>query len=270
MGTCLPQRFIDSCQDQFHRRQFGGVVNAPLMSHAKAENSFPSTSWTLISRLADPHERQSALDQLCAHYWKPVYAYLCVRFSAADAEDITQEFLLTACRNGLFEKADPEAGRLRAWLCSSLRLFLANRHRVLNAAKRGGEHKTVQIEVDASTSAAIEIADGSESPDEAFERAWLAEILRMSVETLREQYRAAGQEAAFSLLLPFLAMEPDANSQLAAASRLEISVSTFRVQLHRLRRRYADEIRKQVAQTISNSQDLDEELQHLFEIAKRK
>ena len=240
------------------------------MSNARVEHSFPSTSWTLISQLADPQERQSALEQLCSNYWKPVYACLCARFSAADAEDITQEFLLNACNNNLFEKADPNAGKLRAWLYSSLRLFLANRHRVLNAAKRGGDQKTVQIEADTYKSAAVEIADAAGSPDDVFDRAWLAEILRKSVESLRDQYRAAGQDVAFSLLLPSLAMEPDAESQSAAAHRLDVSVSTFRVQLHRLRRRYADEIRKQVAQTLRPGQDVEEELQHLFEIAKRK
>lgn len=240
------------------------------MSKSKADSRFPSTSWTLISQLADPQERQTALDRLCAHYWKPVYVYLCARFSAADAEDLTQEFLLNACSNCLFEKADADAGKLRSWLCSSLRLFLANHHRVQHAAKRGGEHKTVQIDVDTYKSAAIEIADASANPEEAFDRAWLAEILRRSVDSLREQYRSVGQELAFSLMLPSLAMAPDADSQQSAAARLEITVATFRVQLYRLRRRYADEIRKQISLTIGEGQNPDEELQQLFEIAKRK
>ena len=240
------------------------------MSSARAGTNFPSTSWTLISRLADPQERQSALDQLCADYWKPIFAYLCARFPIHDAEDITQEFLLHAYDNEIFEKADPDAGKLRAWLCSSLRLFLANRHRVVNAAKRGGQHKLVPIECDDHKSEAIKIAASSASPDDAFDKAWLAAILHNSIEGLRQQYRSAQQEDAFSQLLPSLALDADTDSQLASAARLNISVSTLRVQLHRLRRRYADEIRKQVELTLGPNQNLEAELQHLFEIAKRK
>jgi hypothetical protein len=183
---------------------------------------------------------------------------------------MTQEFLLWACSNDLFEKADPDVGKLRAWLFSSLKLFLGNRHRTVQAAKRGGKHKTIAFDSEDFKAEAVNIAELAATPDEAFDRAWLAAILHNAVESLRLQYRDIGREESFATLLPWIALDADADSQLAAAQRLEISVSTFRVQLHRLRRRFADEIRTQVAQTLGDDQNVEEELNQLFEIAKRK
>lgn len=227
---------------------------------------FPDTRWTLISRLADPAEVGAALDQLCTAYWSPIYAFL-LRSGRNDAEaqDLTQDFLQMVVRQRLLERADPVSGRLRSWLLSALKNFLANARRFETRQKRGSGAYVFSIDQDDVVSEVGAIAAQGVSPDEAFDRAWVAALLRRVLEGLKEQYCGAGKQRDFEALLPWL-LDSNQDLQTKAAADVGMTPATFRVQLHRLRARYRETLRQEITATLDREEDYDEELEYLFRI----
>lgn len=230
--------------------------------------AFPSTQWTLVRKLADPQTREDAFQTLCAKYWGPVYAFLCRRYQSADAEDITQEFFFVVMRQELFQRANPSEGKLRSWLLKSLDYCLANRARSLKSVKRGGRITISGLNRETLRSELEGIATESQSPADAFDKAWLTSLLHNTVEALAEQYRDAGKQKLFESLLPWLIGDEDIASQSEAAEKCGVSVSHFRVHLHRLRKRYSQELRNQILETLSDDEDFDEEVKRLFQMSK--
>lgn len=231
--------------------------------------NFPETRWTLISHLEDEQKVGAALDQLCASYWAPIYAYLLrAGRSHAEAEDLTQDFLLMVVRQRLLERADPLAGRLRSWLLSSLQHFLANAHRYSLRQKRGAGAFVLPLDRDDAIAELESIASTGLSPDEAFDRAWVAVLLRRVLKLLAEQYRAAGKERDYAVLLPWL-VESGRLSQKEAAAEAGMTLANFRVQLHRLRARYREILRQEIITTLDREEDYAGEVDYLFRIAGR-
>ncbi len=230
---------------------------------------FPDTRWTLISRLADPAEVGAALDQLCAAYWSPIYAFL-LRSGRNDAEaqDLTQDFLEMVVRQRLLERADPVSGRLRSWLLSALKNFLANARRFETRQKRGSGAYVFSIDQDDVVSEVGAIASQGLSPEEAFDRVWVAALLRRVLEALRQQYSDAGKERDFAALLPWL-LDTHLDTQTDAAAAVGMTPATFRVQLHRLRARYRETLRQEITATLGREEDYNEELEYFFRIMGR-
>lgn len=230
--------------------------------------AFPSTKWTLVRRLADPETCKDAFQVLCEKYWGPVFAFLCRRYQRADAEDITQEFFFTVMKQELFQRANPTEGKLRSWLLKSLEYCLANRARSLNSLKRGGQVKIAGLQEEAIRDQYQGIADNAQSPIDAFDKAWLTSLLHSTLESLALQYRSAGKQQVFEALLPWLIGDEDSENQSEAAVKCGLSVTHFRVHLHRLRKRYAQELRKQILETLEDGEDFDEEVNRLFKVSK--
>jgi RNA polymerase sigma-70 factor (ECF subfamily) len=232
--------------------------------------NFPDTRWTLISHLADPEKVSTALDQLCSVYWAPIYAYLLRSGkSHAEAQDLTQDFLQMVVRQRLLERADPVAGRLRSWLLSALQNFLANARRYESRQKRGAGAVMFALDEADVIPELQGIASQRLSPDEAFDRAWIAVLLRRVMDVLAEQYRDAGKAADYERLLPWL-LDTGAVPQKQAATEAGMSLPNFRVQLHRLRGRYREILRQEVIVTLEREEDYDEEIDYLFRIAGRQ
>jgi RNA polymerase sigma factor (sigma-70 family) len=229
--------------------------------------NFPDTRWTLISNLGDPEKVATALDQLCSVYWGPIYTYL-LRSGRnhAEAQDLTQDFLQMVVRQRLLERADPAAGRLRSWLLSALQNFLANARRYESRQKRGPGAAMFALDEGEVIPELKNIASQRLSPDEAFDRAWIAVLLRRVMEVLAEQYRDAGKEADYQRLLPWL-LDTGSISQKQAAIDAGMSLPNFRVQLHRLRGRYREILRQEVVATLERDEDYDAEIDYLFRIA---
>lgn len=230
--------------------------------------TFPSTQWSLVRQLADPQTREDAFQLLCKKYWGPVYAFLCRRYQSADAEDITQEFFFVIMRQGLFERADSTEGKLRSWLLKSLDYCLANRARSLNSIKRGGRITIRGLEDEALRAELQGIASESATPTDAFDRAWLTSLLHNTLEALSGQYLEAGKKKLFDALLPWLIGDEGTGSQSNAAAECGISITHFRVHLHRLRKRYSQELRNQILGTLGDNEDFEDEVQRLFQISK--
>lgn len=232
--------------------------------------NFPDTRWTLISQLDDPQKIGDALDQLCGAYWGPIHTYLLrTGRSHAEAQDLTQEFLQMVVRQRLLERADPLAGRLRSWLLSSLQNFLANARRYESRQKRGAGAVVAGHDERGVLPELENIASQGLTPDEAFDRAWIAVLLRRVLDTLAQQYRAAGKQSDYERLLPWL-LDTGSDSQKGAATEAGMSLSNFRVQLHRLRGRYREILREEVIATLDHEDDYETELDYLFRIAGRQ
>ena len=232
--------------------------------------NFPETRWTLISHLADPATGAAALDQLCSVYWAPIYTYLLrVGRSHAEAQDLTQDFLQMVVRQRLLERANPVAGRLRSWLLSSLQHFLANARRFDSRQKRGAGAFMLSVDQSDVVPELENIASQGLSPDEAFDRAWVAVLLRRVLEVLAQQYRDAGKESDYAALLPWL-LDGGFIPQKEAAAGAAMTLANFRVQLHRLRGRYREILRQEIVATLEREEDYDGEVDYLFRIAGRQ
>lgn len=224
---------------------------------------FPDTRWTLISHLADPELVHAALDQLCSAYWRPIYVYLLqAGRTHAEAQDVTQEFLSMVVRQQLLERANPARGRLRSWLLSALQNFLSNARRRDARQKRGGGMALLPLDgEDIQTLAAPGL-----TPDEAFDRAWVEVLLRRVLDVLRKQYEDAGKQTDFDALMPWL-VDSGSDSQASAAAEAAMTAANFRVQLHRLRGRYRETLRHEIAATLDREEDYEDELKYLFRIS---
>ena len=222
-----------------------------------------------MRKLADPQTCEDAFQALCEKYWGPVYAFLCQRYQSADAEDITQEFFFVVMKQDLFQRADSTEGKLRSWLLKSLNFCLANRSRTENSVKRGGHVKIIGLQDEVLRLELQGIAAAATSPTDAFDKAWLNSILQNTLDVLSEQYRVTGKDRLFEALKPWLVGDQDESSQAEAAATCGVSIANFRVHLHRLRKRYSQELRNQILDTLENDEHFDDEVQRLFNISKR-
>lgn len=219
---------------------------------------FKTTRWSLLAAAAQetPAYARPALEQLCRTYRPPVLAY--IRRSGQprhDAEDLTQAFFMRFLERGWYADADPVRGRFRTLLLTALRNFLADAHSHQTALKRGGG---------ASFSNDVgQVADPYESPEQAFDHAWLGTVLARAMKDLESEWTSAGKGESFSRLLPLLVETPDSDALTGLAAELGQRRNTLSVQLHRMRRRLRQLVRLELLQTVSSREALECELEEL-------
>ena len=210
-------------------------------------------------------QSDAALAELCRTYWYPLYVYVRRHCSTKeDAEDLTQGFFARLLEKNYFSDLAPDRGKFRAFLLAALKHFLSHERAKLHRLKRGGG--TVPLSLDwqeADTRFRIEPADLL-SPDKLFDRAWVATLLERVVTRLRDELSAAGKTALFAQLKAFLELDSSAVSYADAAAALHLTEANVRVTVHRLRRRYREILRDELLQTLSDPQQLDEEIRALF------
>jgi len=228
---------------------------------------FATTHWTVVlaaGRRAAP-EADRALEQLCRTYWYPLYAYVRRHGHAKeDAEDLTQGFFASFLKRNYLEGLSSEKGRFRGFLLAALKHFLANEWDKSQRQKRGGGAAVLSLDwQDADTRYQVDPADRL-SPDKLYDRAWALTLLEQVINRLREEGAAEGKGKAFEQLKPFLMASESAIPYAEAAARLGLSEGAARVAVHRLRKRYRELLRQEIAQTLSEPADLEEELRALF------
>ena len=220
---------------------------------------FQTTRWSLIATAATEstaHARP-ALEQLCRAYRPPVLAYIRRSgHSGADAEDLVQAFFLRFLERAWYADADPQRGRFRNLLLVSLKRFLADERAHVTAGKRDDRARAGAEALDA-------IADAGETPEQAFDRAWLATVLARAMTRLQREWEAAGKHAQFARLAPLLAEGPDAGELQAIAGELGLGRNTLAVQLHRMRARLRQLARLELLQTVDSREALESELLEL-------
>jgi RNA polymerase sigma-70 factor (ECF subfamily) len=213
----------------------------------------------------DAPQARESIAELCEAYWYPLYAFIRRRgHDPEKARDLTQEFFADALEKRLLAEADPSRGRFRSFLRTVCAHFLANRRDWENARKRGGGRAVLPIDtVGAEARYACELADGL-TPDRIFDRSWALTLLGRVVDELRREYDEAGKAATFEALLGVLAGDPDVPSYAAVAARLGTTEGAARVAAHRLRRRYGELLRREIASTLAEPAEVDDEIRDLF------
>ena len=228
---------------------------------------FATTHWTVIlraSRLTDS-QAQVALEELCRTYWFPLYAYIRRRgHTREDAEDLTQSFFSRFLEKNYLADLDSERGRFRAFLLAALKHFLANEYDRSRTQKRGGGAPHLSLNWQ-SADAQFQLATTAEqSPDAAYDREWALALLAKVLERMAVECAAEGRGAQFQVLRPFLTAGKGENSYSEAARSLAMEETAVRVAVHRLRKRYRELLRAEIANTLAAPSQVDEELRSLF------
>lgn len=235
--------------------------------------AFPQTRWSLIQRvqLGAEDEAREAFETVCKCYWYPIYAYL--RYSGhapPDAEDLTQGFFFRLISEGALTTVRKERGRLRSYLLGVLKRHLSNELRHKRAQKRGGGQEMLSIYTDAAEDRYVKELVDVESPDRMLDRTWAVALLTRATERLSEAFIEGGNEEAFSHLKEFLPLGANATAGSDIARRMNVSESVVRLQIHRMRKRYARLVEEEVALTVSDPSDVQEELDFLMAAIGRR
>jgi RNA polymerase sigma-70 factor (ECF subfamily) len=227
-------------------------------------SQFPATRWSLVVAAGDPHrkEARSALVSLCESYWYPLYAYLRRRgYSSDQAQDLTQEFFVRVIEGRYLDRAEPEKGRFRAFLLTSLKFFVADEDDRRRARKRGGG-MVVPLEFSSGEERYQREPAHDETPERIYERRWALSVLDRVVEKLRNEFVQHGRPDHFERLKVFLLGQSDAPYG-ALAQELNTSEGALKVAIHRLRKRYRELFRQEIADTVADPAAVESELRHL-------
>jgi RNA polymerase sigma-70 factor (ECF subfamily) len=230
---------------------------------------FATTQWSQVLAVYGGSTQQSrdALEQLCEAYWYPLYAY--VRRQGYDpdqARDLTQAFFGHLLESDLIQVADPDRGKFRSFLLTSLKNFLSHERDKAGALKRGGGAQTVSLDVDdAETRFHREPADEL-TPDVLFERRWAMTLMERAMSRLAVESQQSGHPERFDHLKLYLTGSEPHIPYKEVAQTLDMSDSAVRVAIHRMRKRYGELLREEIADTVADPDQLDEELRHLLTV----
>ena len=206
-----------------------------------------------------------ALEELCKTYWFPLYAYVRRRgHTKEDAEDLTQAFFARFLAKNYLDGLSAERGRFRAFLLASLKHFLANEWDNSQRQKRGGGVSPLSLDWQTADTQFQVAATKEPSPDKAFDREWAISLLAKVIERLQKECAAEGKAKLFEQLKIFLTAGKGELSHAETAQKLGMDETAVRVTVHRLRKRYRQLLRDEIAQTLADSADVDEEMRALF------
>ncbi len=229
---------------------------------------FPTTHWTLVTRVRQGGEvRRAALEELCGLYWYPIYVFLRRRGCPQhDAEDLTQGFFVKLLGDETFDAAQADKGRLRTFLLSSLDRHLVDQKRRESALKRGAGWKVIAFdELRAEERYTSEPLDHRD-PEWLFTRAWTQLLLESVREKMRGMFAETGRAGVFEALLPFLIMEDALPSYRDVAEKLDSSETAVRLLVFRMRSRFRELLREEVARTVNAPADVEGELEWIKSI----
>ena len=248
------------------------MSSPPDSSLPEGQSPFPTTSWTLIQKVQRGSARDAAraLEEICSQYWYPIYAYARrFGFSAHDAEDVTQAFFHNLISHEALHAAQQEHGRMRTFMLAILRNVAHKQNRHENAEKRGGQVITVSFDEDVAEDRYQREPADRKDPELIFDRAWAYELLAAAAEKLRAEFIQGNNLDEYEQMREFLPLGDNATPYAEAAARLGINESSLRVQIHRMRKRYARLIEAEIAQTVSDPAEQMAELAHLMKVIGR-
>lgn len=230
---------------------------------------FATTSWSqvLAAREGASTESRQALEALCTAYWYPLYAF--VRLQGYDpdaARDLTQAYFAQLLEKDYLKDVEPSAGRFRAFLKVSIKHFVSKERVKAHALKRGGRAHVISLDA--------EVAEGHYrfepvdrlTPEEIFERRWALTVIERVLGKLRQEFAQTGKEEEFQRLKSFLTGEEPRTSYREMAAELGTSEGAVKASVHRLRGRFGKSLREEIAETVANPGDVDDEVRHLLQV----
>lgn len=244
------------------------------MINPSGHRHFATTHWSLVGA-ADLNEvsqtrARNALEELCRTYWYPLYAFVRSRgYSANDAQDLTQAFFTTILEAGGFGSADRQYGRFRSYLLGAMKHFLANEWNKSKMQKRGGHVRFIEWDAVNVEGRYSDTARQSDDPEILFDYEWAMEIISNTLKKLRHEMETVGKEEQFELLKGSLTGEEDFTRE-EIANKLNTTEGAIKTSVHRLRQRYRHLLRAAIAETVSNEDDLNDEMQYLVKVLRSK
>ncbi len=234
--------------------------------------SFRTTHWSLVNR-AGAHaagelqsaSRRRALGSLLELYWYPVYLYARRKGNGAeDARDLVQAFFTSLLESGSLAQADAQRGRFRSFLLTSFSHFATNQWHHDHAHKRGGLQASFSLD-QAQAEARYDLEPAQEQDAERiFLRSWAQTLMETVLLHVAAEYQEKGKQEIFEALKPILVGSPESESYGKIASELDVSEGAVKVAAHRLRRRFGEVLRQEIAHTLTDPADLEDEIRGLF------
>lgn len=235
------------------------------------QECFVTTHWSVV--LAAGHANSTSADQalekLCRTYWYPLYAFLRRQGKGAeDAQDVTQEFFARFLKKEFIGMADPARGRFRSFLLACLKNFSTEQHRHASRLKRGGGQ--VFLSWDALTAEQRYLTEPRDdsTPESLYEKRWALTILETALARLGAELASAGKKQLFLELRGRLWGDPGAAPYAELSIRLGMTEGALKVTTHRLRQRFRDLLRGEVAETVASTEEIDDELRHLISVVR--
>jgi RNA polymerase sigma-70 factor (ECF subfamily) len=227
---------------------------------------FATTHWSVVVDAGHPDSPQAseALAQLCDTYWYPLYAYVRRKgYPSPDAQDLTQEFFARLLAGNYVGSADQRKGKFRSFLLGALEHFLAKEWRRAQAQKRGGGRTLASLDaMDAEKRYLLEPVDEL-TAERIFDCRWADTVLGQAMTRLREECQAEGKALLFEKAEPLLSVDGAGEAYMVIATSLSMNEGAFKMAVHRLRRRYGELVRAEIAQTVSTAEAVEEELRYL-------
>lgn len=231
--------------------------------------AFATTHWSVVlsAGRTETAVARLALETLCRAYWYPLYSYVLRKgYQPDEAQDLTQEFFAWLIAGDHFSLVDQTKGKFRGFLLSRLDYFLAREWRRAHRQKRGGQFTFVSMDAHRTEDGYLpELAD-HDTPERQFQRRWALTVLKQAMCALQQECEANGKEALFQEAKNLLSGERHAAAYAEISRNLNMSEGAARVAVHRLRERYGELLRREVAHTVTQEAEIDEELRYLFQV----
>jgi len=244
-----------------------------LASNAPEGRAFVTTRWSVVANAgrSDSTGAHEALSHLCRIYWYPLYSYVRRRgYSAHDSQDLTQAFFAQLLEHNWVGAADRTRGKFRTFLLTAISRFLSGEWDKQRAQKRGGGVIHVPLQLDtAETRYGCEPSDDF-TPEQCFERRWALALLDNVLQRLREEHEAEGKGELFTRLSGSLIGDRDSQPYADLGNQLGMSEGAVKVAVHRLRKRYRELLRMEIAETVEREEEIEGELRHLFTVLARR
>jgi RNA polymerase sigma-70 factor (ECF subfamily) len=243
-------------------------MSAPNQSENETgAHEFTTTHWSVVLSAGRDSSTQAsdALAKLCRTYWWPLYVFVRRQgYSPHDAQDLTQSFFARLLEKNYLSAVDPRKGKFRSFLLATLEHFLANEWRRAHAQKRGGRFTFVSIDAESAEQQYLQVPASNLSPGQLFEQQWAMTLLDQTLARLYEEFVASGKGALFGDLKIFLTGEKQAASYAELAAKLGMTEAALKMAVSRMRKRYGELLRAEIANTVANPAEIDEELRALF------